>query len=119
MTTISRRSWLALVSGGVWLAPVIATGETLSDDSLPGLEMEFRDPPKAARPWVYWMWLNGNISREGITADLEAMRRVGIGGALIMEDWGRAAGAGAFYESRISGDDSARPIRGGASGLAN
>jgi hypothetical protein len=30
------------------------------------------------------MWFNGNISREGITADLEAMKRVGIGGALIM-----------------------------------
>ena len=31
------------------------------------------------------MWLNGNITREGITADLEAMERVGIGGALIMD----------------------------------
>ncbi|TSA36574.1 MAG: hypothetical protein D4R64_07195 [Porphyromonadaceae bacterium] len=38
-----------------------------------------------ARPWVYWFWLNGNITREGITADLEAMNRVGIGGVLIME----------------------------------
>jgi len=59
---------------------------TLSEDSSSGgLEQEFQNPPKAAHPWVYWMWLNGNISREGITADLEAMRRVGIGGALIME----------------------------------
>ncbi len=45
----------------------------------------FLHPPDSARPWVYWFWLNGNITREGITADLEAMRRVGIGGALIME----------------------------------
>lgn len=45
----------------------------------------FRQPPDSARPWVYWFWLNGNITREGITADLEAMKRVGIGGALIME----------------------------------
>ncbi len=45
----------------------------------------FMAPPAEARPWVYWFWLNGNITREGITADLEAMARVGIGGALIME----------------------------------
>ena len=45
----------------------------------------FAAPPQSAKPWVYWFWLNGNISREGITADLEAMHRVGIGGVLIME----------------------------------
>jgi len=45
----------------------------------------FTSPPASARPWVYWFWLNGNITREGITADLEAMKRVGIGGVLIME----------------------------------
>jgi len=31
------------------------------------------------------MWMDGNVSREGITADLEAMQRVGIGGVIIME----------------------------------
>jgi hypothetical protein len=45
----------------------------------------FSTPPQSATPWVYWFWLNSNISREGITADLEAMHRVGIGGVLIME----------------------------------
>ena len=45
----------------------------------------FAAPPDSARPWVYWFWLNGNITQEGITADLEAMQRVGIGGVLIME----------------------------------
>ncbi|MBI5091762.1 MAG: hypothetical protein HZB26_04875 [Candidatus Hydrogenedentes bacterium] len=49
------------------------------------LENGFAKPPDTARPWVYWFWLNGNITREGITADLEAMKRVGIGGVLIME----------------------------------
>lgn len=45
----------------------------------------FASPPASAKPWVYWFWLNGNITREGITLDLEAMKRVGIGGVLIME----------------------------------
>ena len=49
------------------------------------LDQGFASPPDSARPWVYWFWLNGNITREGITADLEAMKRVGIGGVLIME----------------------------------
>ncbi|MEJ5250880.1 MAG: glycosyl hydrolase [Armatimonadota bacterium] len=61
------------------------------------LEAGFRNPPDWARPWVYWFWLNGNITREGITLDLEAMRRVGIGGVLIMEvDQGVPAGGVAF-----------------------
>ena len=49
------------------------------------LEKDFKNPPPSARPWVYWFWLNGNITKDGITADLEAMKRVGIGGVLIME----------------------------------
>src|ERR1017187_10446045 len=49
------------------------------------LENEFAAPPDTARPWVYWFWINGNITREAITADLEAMKQQGIGGVLIME----------------------------------
>ena len=49
------------------------------------LAAQFSAPPASARPWVYWFWIDGNITREGITADLEAMARVGIGGVLIME----------------------------------
>jgi hypothetical protein len=45
----------------------------------------FTKPQDAARPWVYWFWINGNISKEGITADLEALHRAGVGGVLWME----------------------------------
>jgi hypothetical protein len=44
---------------------------------------KFRNPPSSYKPWVYWYWIDENISREGITNDLEAMARVGIGKALI------------------------------------
>ena len=37
----------------------------------------FISPPDSARPWAYGFFLNGNITRDGITADLEAMKRVG------------------------------------------
>jgi hypothetical protein len=49
------------------------------------LAQEFRDPPAAARPWVYWFFMDGNLSREGITTDLEAMKQAGIGGVILME----------------------------------
>ncbi len=49
------------------------------------MQKEFTTPPEWAHPWVYWFWLNSNLTREGITADLEAMKRVGIGGVLIMD----------------------------------
>jgi hypothetical protein len=42
------------------------------------LAKSFAALPPSARPWVCWFWINGNISKEGITADLEAMQRVGI-----------------------------------------
>ena len=47
------------------------------------LEKGFANPPDSAKPHTWWHWMNGNITKEGITADLEAMKRVGIGGAQI------------------------------------
>ena len=49
------------------------------------LEKNFVNPPDSARPWVFCFWLDGNVTKEGITADLEAMKRTGIGGTLIMD----------------------------------
>ena len=46
----------------------ILTLTTLCALNLPAadeLERGFTHPPDSARPWVYWFWLNGNITREG------------------------------------------------------
>jgi alpha-L-rhamnosidase len=48
-------------------------------------QAEFAAPPFEYGPWVYWFWLDVNVTREGITADLEAMKAVGIAGVLIMD----------------------------------
>lgn len=45
----------------------------------------FASPPFDCGPWVYWFWLDVNVTREGITTDLEAMKAVGIAGVLIMD----------------------------------
>src|SRR6266849_3436331 len=44
------------------------------------LESGFVDPPDSALPRVWWHWMNGNVTKEGIRLDLEWMKRVGIGG---------------------------------------
>ena len=43
----------------------------------------FASPPAQTKPWCYWYWISDNLSKEGITRDLEAMARVGIGEALV------------------------------------
>jgi hypothetical protein len=50
----------------------------------PDLAAAFQNPPEAARPWVFWYWMNGAVTAEGITADLTAMKEAGIGGAYLM-----------------------------------
>lgn len=49
------------------------------------LEEGWRNPPQDARLRAYWWWLNGNVTREAITRDLEAMKVKGFGGALICD----------------------------------
>ena len=54
-------------------ADVAATGDTISQG--------FQSPPATAKPQVWWHWMDRNVSKEGITADLEALHRNGLGGA--------------------------------------
>ena len=54
----------------------------------------FRNPPAASKPWCYWYWISDNISKEGITRDLEAMARIGIGEAFIGNIFQEAVPAG-------------------------
>lgn len=40
----------------------------------------FVNPPMSARAQVWWHWMNGNVTADGITRDLEAMQQIGLGG---------------------------------------
>ncbi len=53
-----------------------------------GLAAGFADVPMANRPWCYWWWINGHVDKETITADLEAMKRLGFGGLLMFDSRG-------------------------------
>jgi hypothetical protein len=43
----------------------------------------FQNPSTLAKPWCFWYWMNGCVSKEGIVADLDAMKEAGLGGAYI------------------------------------
>jgi hypothetical protein len=44
------------------------------------LQQNFQNPPNSAKPRVWWHWMNGNITKEGIQKDLEWFEKTGIGG---------------------------------------
>ena len=62
------------------LLPPLAWAQAAPGDGAPSLEAQFRDPPAEARPRVWWHWMNGNVTKDGIAKDLAWMKRVGIGG---------------------------------------
>jgi hypothetical protein len=54
-------------------------------EAFAGLEEAFVNPPDSARPGVYWYFMDGNLSREAMTADLESMKEVGLGNLVFLE----------------------------------
>lgn len=63
------------------LPPVTGEEEAPPDP----LRQGFQSPPASARPWTYFFIMDGHLTREGITADFEAMKAAGLGGMVIME----------------------------------
>lgn len=65
------------------------------------LQYGFKNPPASAKPRTWWHWVNGNVSKEGITADLEAMKRVGIQEAQIFNvDLGYPEGPATYLSAK-------------------
>lgn len=62
------------------LGAITLSSQASPQTSTDTLKSGFEDPPNGARPRVWWHWLNGNITKEGIQLDLEWMHRVGLGG---------------------------------------
>jgi len=62
----------------LWLGP--SDNASIDSDNNGSRQENFRQPPSSVYPKLIWFWMNGNISREGITLDLEAMKQMGISG---------------------------------------
>lgn len=83
--SMTRRQfvYIAGASAGAFAAgtyPLSAQASGMDD-----LRTAFIDPPMSSRPWTYWWWLEGAVTKEGITADLEEMRKQGIAGVLLFD----------------------------------
>ncbi|WP_294253804.1 glycosyl hydrolase [uncultured Sphingomonas sp.] len=66
------------------IAPMILGGTAFAQQGDP-LEAGFRTPPTEARPFVWWHWMNGNVTEDGIARDMAWMARAGIGGVQLFE----------------------------------
>ena len=59
---------------------------TENENKQPNLEsiiLDFKSPVDSNNLWVYWYWIGDDISKKGITKDLESMKKAGIGTAFI------------------------------------
>jgi hypothetical protein len=75
MAMIQKRA--ACAAAILLLLPSLGAADPLRDG--------FRTPPQAAKPRVWWHWMNGNVTKEGIRRDLDWMNRVGIGGVTAID----------------------------------
>ena len=55
-------------------------GQAATPAAVDPLASGFLHPPSSARPRVWWHWMNGNITQDGIDKDLAWMKRIGLGG---------------------------------------
>ena len=67
----------ALLFYGCGIKPVQSDIKTLKE--------AFLNPPDSARPGVYWYFMDGNLSKDGMTKDLESMEKAGIGNVIFLE----------------------------------
>ncbi len=70
----------AIVSLILLCLPAVDASKAHGQAGQDSLGRDFQNPPNSARPRVWWHWMNGNITKEGIDLDLHWMNRVGIAG---------------------------------------
>src|SRR5580693_3544493 len=63
----------------MWLM-VLTSSLSFAQQANDALLKGFENPPEGARPRVWWHWMNGNITQDGIKLELEWMHRAGLGG---------------------------------------
>lgn len=88
---LTRREFVKFTSTGIAVAVVrpMAFGAIAGPES-PGpavnhLAEAFTHPAADSRPWCYWYWMNGNMTRAGIQADLQGLADVGVGGVNLFD----------------------------------
>jgi hypothetical protein len=88
----STKTRLPLIATALLAAAAVSSAQATLDQG-------FRTPPDSARPRTWWHWTNGNVTEDGITKDLEWMKRSGIAGFQLADV---AAGSGQVVEKKIN-----------------
>jgi hypothetical protein len=84
--SIKKQTLLMFVVAFLFCA--CSTSNRISKNNMPepdSLTKGFISPPDSARPGVYWYFMDGNMSKEGMTRDLESMKKAGIGNLIFLE----------------------------------
>lgn len=64
----------------ILILSVLAAGVQASES----LDQQFHEPPRQARPWVYWVWV-GDTTPAALTRDLKEMKARGITGCILYD----------------------------------
>ena len=81
----NRRDTLKAGAAGVISAAVSTPSLSAKMQQRAPAADAFANPADDCRPWVYWYFMDGNLSSRGMAADLDAMKKAGIGGAIFLE----------------------------------
>lgn len=79
------RTFLTKLASGVATAALGATPLAAQQPVTAPNADSFRDPPTDTRPQTLYFWMNGNVTQQGIDADLDAMAKAGLGGVLVFD----------------------------------
>lgn len=89
-----------------------AVNSKQQNKSFQKLSDEFIDPPMSSRPGAFWAWLNGDVTKESITNDLEEMKDKGMARAEIWDVEARNNTDGVFgIGPKFLGDESVELIK--------
>ena len=81
---MNRRSFIQTCAAGA-LTQALERPAVSQSRGAVSLEEIFRHPPAEAGAKTWWHWMNGNITRDGITRDVEAMKAAGVSGFQIFQ----------------------------------
>jgi len=95
---MSKRISTALITAAVATGLLALGAAALAQTPADPLTEGFHHPPDSARPRTWWHWTSSNVTTEGITKDLEWMKRVGIAGFQLADV---NAGGGQAVEKKI------------------
>lgn len=80
-----KRAFLVRLTSGVAVAAIGSTPLAAQQPASAPDAQSFRNPPSDTRPQTLYFWMNGNVTQQGIDADLDAIAKAGLGGVLVFD----------------------------------